>query len=194
MLPETKATNAGLMKCKAEIVTRTKFDNGSLGSPRMNGTMEYLSPKTYILSEGLDSVDAKILRTCYIKTYNTLTDAKDRDLKEALSEEIAKHYKTLNHRELYNPTEVNAILLEVEPMMPSDTLKYRPIIAKISDQSGDPINFVIDMYGTERKITYMSDTHIDLLGFYSDYSSPVVFDNNRNLLQGKKGLFCYKLI
>ena len=196
VLPEIKANNAGLMKCKAKIFTRTKFSNGSLGSPyMMDGTMEYLSPKTHILSEGIDAVDAKLLRTCSVKTYSTLTDPKDRDLNDALSEEIEKHYKSLNYRELYNnPAEVSAVLLEVEPQMMSDKLKYRPIIAKISDQNGTPINFVIDMYDTERKITYMSDTHIDFLGFYSEISSPVVFDNNRNLLQWKKGLFGYKLI
>lgn len=195
VLPEIKAHSAELMKCKAEIVTRTKFSDGSLDRPYMNGAMEYLSPKTFISSDGLDEVDAKILRTASVKTYKTLTDAKDYDLKEALSQEIAKHYKTLNYREFYNnPAEVSAILLEVEPMMPSDTTNYRPIIAKINNQGGRTINLVIDMYDTKREITYMSDTHIDFLGFYADYAAPVVYDNNRKLFKWKKGLLGYKLV
>jgi len=161
-------------------------DGTFYGDERMEGKWEINSPTFYISEEGLDDISLKIIKNYSDYTYN---DRLSYSLSEFLCDYAISLYKRDNEVSLYNyPGRLRAAISTFSPVSEIESSwGYNPIAAKIKNEDGTELYFVINVFEDAAK--KFAD---DLKFLYM--SNLIIFDNNKRTYKVKWGLFNYKLI
>lgn len=212
ILPVINA-EAKRLSYSGKIFTQRKWDDGTLDKEYLEGDFTLTSDK-YYSRKHLKELDDKILtcltgRVC--STFSLQPDylyhdkgkvnfaeaGTNQKITESLAKEMEKAYREANSRHLYNfPANVRALVYMTLPTSDCISESYlRPIVAKFSNDNGETLNIVINVFNEEKGGLIFNPKLCTIdNGTYWLPVTPIIYNNQGRFYSCKKNLFGYKII